>query len=165
MLLGQAPAPHSFELSGDIHAVRDQLNMPLAFTPYLLPELIAAFAAAALATAARRSQAPGTRAFVGLLVAVAWWSLLYALELATVDPTLKLVWAKLEYPAIVATPPAFLIFAAQYTRQDRWLLHGRRRWLLAIVPLITLVLDWTDEWHGLMHSTRELDRQNRLAGA
>ncbi len=127
------------------------------YTPYVLPLLIAAATSVALAFLAwRRRPAPGARPLVWLMLAVAEWSLGYALELGSAGLPAKVFWAKVEYVGIVAVPVAWSVLALQYTGREKWLAR-RNLILLAIVPLVTLLLAWTNEAHGLIWSDTRLD--------
>ena len=129
------------------------------YTPYVFPLGIAAAVSVALALFAwRHHPAPGVTAFVLLMLAVAEWSLGYALRLASVELEAKLFWAKVRYLGIVIVPAVWLVFALQYTGRDRWLTR-RNLALLAIEPLCTLLLVWTSDWHDLYWSSTRLDRQ------
>ena len=120
--------------------------------PYILLLLLAAVLSAAVAVYGwHRRHVPGARAFVLLMVGVAVWALAYAFELQGDHLPTKLVWAKLEYLGIVTVPLAWLVFAAQYAGRARWL-TPRAFLLLALVPLATLLLAWTNEAHGLIWS-------------
>ena len=104
------------------------------YTPYALPLLIAAAISAALAFIAwRRRAVSGATSFVLLMLAVFDWTLGYALEMAAVDLSSKLFWAKAQYLGIGGVPMMLLIFAVQYTGRKRWLTH-RNLMLLAIFP-------------------------------
>ena len=83
------------------------------------------------------------------MLAVAEWTLAYILWLMGVDLTAKLIWAKVEYVGIVSVPVAWLAFAVQYTGRQKWLTY-RRLILLAVIPVVTLLLTWTNEFHGLV---------------
>jgi len=125
-------------------------------TPLALPFFLATGVSAALALYAwRRRPAPGALPFVGLMLAVATWSLGYALELAGADLAIKLVWAKAQYLGIVSVPVAWLVFALQYTGRSPWL-KRRGLLLLMIVPLVTLTLVWTNDVHHLIWSSTNL---------
>ena len=102
---------------------------------------------------ARRRSAPGAMALVVLMLAAAVWSTMYAFELAGADLPTKLFWVKLEYLGIVSIAPAWFVFAIQYTERPRWLTQNPRGLVaLALVPLITLALAWSNEAHGLIWS-------------
>jgi PAS domain S-box-containing protein len=85
------------------------------------------------------------------MLAVAEWSLGYALELAGADVPTKLFWLGVEYLGIIIAPAAWLALALQYTGRTKWL-TPRLLVLLSIEPLITLVLVWTNDIHHLIHA-------------
>jgi diguanylate cyclase (GGDEF)-like protein/PAS domain S-box-containing protein len=119
------------------------------YTPYVLALVIAAVVSVALAILAwPQRQAPIARPFAGLVLAGGGWALGYALELSCADLPTMLFWVKVYYLGIVLVPMMWLILALQYTGQDRWLTR-RRLSLLAIMPLVTLLLIWTNDLHGL----------------
>ncbi|UCC64735.1 MAG: GAF domain-containing protein [Anaerolineae bacterium] len=120
------------------------------YTHYILPLLVAAAISVALALLAwRRRSVPGAVASMVLMMAVAEWSLAYALRLGSTDLATKLFWAKVRYVGIVIVPAAWLALALQYTQREEWLTR-RDVALLAIEPLITLLLAWTNEFHHLI---------------
>ena len=109
------------------------------YNPYVLPLVIAAGLAAGLALYVwRRRSAPGSGLFVLLMIAVAEWSLGYALELGSVGLWSKVLWAKLEYLGIVTMPVAWLISALHYAGREQWV-TPRRLALLIIVPVVVLL--------------------------
>jgi PAS domain S-box-containing protein len=127
------------------------------YTPYALPLLVAVAISVALALYVwRHRTAPGATAFAVLMLLVVEWSLGYALELGSVDLPTKIFWAKVEYLGIVTLPLVWLVFALQYTGRERWLTR-RYLVLLAMGPLITLSLVWTNGVHGLIWSRTGLD--------
>ncbi len=127
------------------------------YTPYALFLVITAAMSAALALYAwARRSVPGAMPFTLLMLAVAGWSLGGALELGSADLPAKVFWAKGQCLGVVVVPVAWLAFALQYTGQEKWL-TGRNLALLGIVPLVTLLLVWTNDLHSLMWSEVELD--------
>jgi PAS domain S-box-containing protein len=84
-----------------------------------------------------------------LLLAAADWIMGYALELASVDLPAKFFWDKLQFIGICIIPTAWLVYTLQYTGREKWL-KRRTIALLSIVPLITLLLVFTNEAHGLI---------------
>src|SRR6266700_3721784 len=116
--------------------------MSWRFTPYIFPVVIAGVISAGLALYAwRRRLMAGVAAFSILMLAVAVWTLGYALELAGGDIPTKIFWLGIEYLGIVIVPVAWLALALQYTGRTKWL-TPRILVLLSIEPLITLVLVW-----------------------
>jgi PAS domain S-box-containing protein len=120
------------------------------FTPYIAPLFIATIISLGLSLYAwRRRPVSGTAAFVWLALAVAIWSLAYALELGSVALESKIFWGKVQYLGIASLPPLWAVFALQYTNPGRWLTR-RNLLLLAIIPIITIALVWTNEVHSLI---------------
>lgn len=95
----------------------------------------------------QRRAEPGAIYFVTLMTAVAVWSFTTAGEYATPDQSLKMVWSKLSYLGVVSVAPSWFLFASGYSQRLEWL-TSRRIILLSILPLITLGLAVTNEWHG-----------------
>src|SRR5207302_7684782 len=126
--------------------------MSWRFTPYIFAVVIAGVISAGLALYAwRRRLMAGVAAFSILMLAVAVWTLGYALELAGGDIPTKLFWLDVEYLGIVIVPVAWLALALQYTGRTTWL-TPRLLVVLAIEPLITVVLVWTNDIHHLIHA-------------
>ncbi len=133
------------------------------YTPLVFPLLISTALATWLAFYAwRRRPAVGITPFVALMLAVAEWSLVYALRLVSADLPTKLFWAKARYLGIVAVPMSWLIFVLQYTGRERWL-TPRNIAILALEPLIILLLVWTNDWHHLYWSSVGLETSGSLS--
>ncbi len=131
--------------------------MNLHFTPVALLPLFASIMALTIALYAWRLRPKrGATALSWLAIATLVWSLSYALEIAGADLSTKLFWAKVQYLGIAFVPLGWLIFALEYAGRDRWVTR-RNVLLLAIIPLITLWLALTTEFHGLIWTTFNLD--------
>jgi PAS domain S-box-containing protein len=126
-------------------------------TPYSYVLLVAAAMSAALVFFAwRRRGTPGAETLALLMTGVCIWTAGYALELSGADLPTKIFWAKAEYIGIATVPVAWLAFALQYTGRERKLTH-RNLALLYALPVVTLLLAWTNEAHGLVWSSTGLD--------
>lgn len=97
----------------------------------------------------RRHPASGAAVFSLLTLAVALWSLTYALELASANLAAKIFWGKIQYVSIASLPLLWFVFALYYADRSRWLTR-RNLGLLAAIPVITILLMWTNEAHGLI---------------
>ncbi len=127
------------------------------FIPYVLPVVASAVVSAALALAAwRRRPAPGATSFCLLMLAVAQWALGYALELASPDLPTTLFWDNISWLGAVSAPALWLAFALQYTGRARWLTR-QSAVILVVEPLVTLLLVWTNQFHGLIESNIRLN--------
>ncbi len=119
-------------------------------SPYALALVLTAVAAGIVVLLAwRRRPAPGAWPTVFLMLGVAEWSLAYALELGSANLGAQVLWAKVQYLGIVSVPVMWLILAVEYTGLGKWLTR-RNLILLAIVPVVTLLLAWTNGLHGLI---------------
>ncbi len=102
-----------------------------------------------------RRPTPGAAAFALLMTAVTVWTLGVVLGLASATLDAKLLWAKFVFLGIATVPVAWVVFIAAYTGQARWL-APRTVFLLSLEPIVTLVLAWTNEWHGLIYTSTRL---------
>ncbi len=117
----------------------------------------AALSAGVAYVAWRRRQMVGARGLAFLMVAVAWWLLANALEASAVTLSAKTFWAVVEYPGIEMAPVLYLLFVFGWTRQDGRLTR-RRVALLMIVPLVSVGMAATNDWHHLLwQSVRLID--------
>jgi PAS domain S-box-containing protein len=89
------------------------------------------------------------------MLAAAGWSLAYALELGSTDLATKIFWAKVQYFGIVTVAPTMLIAVLEYTGRDR-LITRRNLALLAVIPILVLILVWTNEAHDQIWQSIEL---------
>ncbi len=76
-------------------------------------------------------------------------------ELGSTDLESLVFWARVEYIGIVSGPVTTLLLALAYTGREQWL-APRRLAMLAIVPILTLLLLWTNDLHGLVWSSVQL---------
>jgi PAS domain S-box-containing protein len=130
---------------------------------YLVPLIVATGLSVAVAVFVwRRRSAPGATPLALLMVAIAFWTLAYLLEVASADLAGKAFWVRVEYPGIVSVPVFWLLFCAEYTNRERWLTRGRIA-ALAVVPLITVGLAATNEAHHLIWRSLALDTHGPFA--
>jgi PAS domain S-box-containing protein len=114
--------------------------LPLIIGPaILLPLAIYAF---------RRRRVRGAAWYSAVLLAIAWWTALYALELAIGAPDAKLIALKLKYVGVVALPVAWLGFILDFVgHEPAFVLRVGRR--MAVVAFVALLSAWTNDWHQL----------------
>jgi PAS domain S-box-containing protein len=133
------------------------------FTPDVFPVVASAVISAAVAGFIwRRRPAPGATAFCLLMLAVAQWSLAYALELVSADLPTILFWDYITWIGAAFAPTLWLVFALQYTGRARWLTR-RNIAILMVEPLVTLLLVWTNQFHGLIEFNIRLDTSRSFA--
>ncbi|MCU0492387.1 MAG: ATP-binding protein [Chloroflexaceae bacterium] len=132
--------------------------MNLVYTPYIWPSLLAACISIVLIVVAiKRRDMPVVVAFIWIAASVFVWTVGYSFEVASADVPTMMFWIKLQYIGIVIAPVAGMTTILEFTGRTKWL---NRRLVLAlfVIPLITLTLAWTNEQHGLIWSTVNLDR-------
>jgi PAS domain S-box-containing protein len=121
--------------------------------PYIIFFVLIIAAASAFATAViswKRRGAPGSVPLTWLLLAISHWCLTSAMHTVTPDLAGKILWAKVQYLAIASVPLLWLLFTLDYAR---WrVVSGYRLALLWVIPIITIAMAWTNEWHGLLWS-------------
>jgi PAS domain S-box-containing protein len=133
------------------------------FTPYVFLVIASAAVSAALARYAwHRRPAPGATSFSMLMLAVAEWSLAYALELFSTDLPTILFWDNLTWLGAAFAPTLWLAFVLQYTGRARWL-SRRNIAILMVEPLVTLLLVGTNQFHGLIENNIGLDTSHSFA--
>jgi PAS domain S-box-containing protein len=103
-----------------------------------------------------RRPVAGSKTMVLISMAGAEWMVAYALELGSVSEGAKIFWNQMQYVGIVIVLAAWLAFALQYTGREKWLTR-RTILLLSIDPIITLLLVFTNEAHGLIWGPATLE--------
>jgi len=97
----------------------------------------------------RRRAISGAPALCWLMLVVVEWTLSSGLEAAAGSLNQKIFFAKAEYLGSSCAAPLFLIFALSYSRQGHRLTRNRLV-LLGSIPVIVILLAWTNEWHHLI---------------
>jgi PAS domain S-box-containing protein len=129
----------------------DWQNTPLTF-PLLLSGLLCGWVAY---VGWRRRAVPGAVPFVVLMAALAGWALVNLVEKSLVNHDLRRAASAFVYLFIVTVPGAWLVFAARFSNQDRWL-PRRLIPLLFLDPALTLALAFTNPYHCLIHAATEM---------
>ena len=124
--------------------------MSWQLSPYFFLLIFSGLLSAVLAGYAwLRQGRPGARTLAVLMAAVSVWALGYAMESGAPGVDAKVFWAKVQYFGISTVPLAWLAFCVRYTGREGWLTR-RNLGLLAVLPLVTLAMVWTNEAHGLV---------------
>jgi len=123
--------------------------MTFVTTPYAVVSAAAACVALVVTiTAWLRRGVPCATALAAIMLSATIWSGAAALEYAAVELHDKVFLSSVSYFGIVSCPVFFLIFALQFNQLDHWITK-RTMVLLFIVPVLTLIVVWTNPWHGL----------------
>ena len=99
----------------------------------------------------QRKSVKGAKELTFLMIAAGFGAFCLIFETAAPLMSEKIFWSKLEYLGGVSTPVCYLIFVLRFTGKDKFL-SFRYILLLFLLPVITLVLTFTNEKHNLMWS-------------
>ncbi len=92
---------------------------------------------------------PGSTGFFWMVTTGAGWMLFSALELLVWDPTLKMLCNTIRYSFALFVSFVTVVFVLQFTGRTAWL-RPHRLLLLALIPIIGLLLTWTNPLHHLI---------------
>ena len=127
------------------------------FSIYLLPTFAAGAITMLLALYAwRRRTKRAALPFTVFLLGLSVWSLGYGIELGFTALGPMLLWDKVAFVGSVIVPTAWFLLAVEYAGHDTWL-SRKRVALLAVEPIATLALVWTNEFHGLIWRRAAID--------
>lgn len=123
--------------------------MQWQLSPYVAAVLAAAPVALLIARKVwRHRAAPGAVPLCLVMLSVAAYALAHGVQLGSRDLEMSLFWWRLTFIGGVTFPPAWFVFAMQYTRRDRRL-TPRHLALLAVVPVLAAAAGWTSDLHDL----------------
>jgi PAS domain S-box-containing protein len=117
------------------------------YVPLLILASLLALANAIFALSRRK--VTGAMTLMGLCLVVMVWTVSYAMELASARLAAQLFWARVEYFGIVGVPVFFLLFALDFSGNSK-MLHGWQKALLWVLPVILVILAWTNGFHHLL---------------
>lgn len=103
----------------------------------------------------RRRHLPGARAMIALLAATFMWTLGFFLEANSGTLERQLLFSNIGYLGLMAVPPAWFVFANNYTNSIKFM-RGWKLAIICVIPLLITVLVWTNSWHHLMWSNEHL---------
>jgi diguanylate cyclase (GGDEF)-like protein len=126
---------------------------------YALSLLVSALIAGYVAwTSWQRRSSPGNKPLALLMLALVIWSLCYAVWWLRLPGPSPFFWLDATYVGVVMVPIAFLTFALRFTGHER-LLSRNRSVLLSLVPVLILILLWTDPSYHLFFGDLSRDQE------
>ncbi|MGA2237947.1 MAG: histidine kinase N-terminal 7TM domain-containing protein [Candidatus Bathyarchaeia archaeon] len=87
------------------------------------------------------------------------WLLMSALTVSSDNVATKLIFYKMQFVGVLIIPTTWLILTMQLSGYERWVKRSNLV-VLSVVPVITLLLIFTNESHGLMWSNITLNSVN-----
>jgi len=126
--------------------------MDLGFTIYsvifLVTTLISFFVAY---LAWQRRSVKGAKELTLLMIFAGIWTFWIIFETAAHTMSWKVFWSKFEYIGAIITPILYLIFVFRFVGRDKYITK-KNLLLLFIIPIVTLLLTFTNEKHNLVWS-------------
>ncbi len=101
------------------------------------------------------------RWFGFMMFGIAIWALSYGFELSSSTLDEMLFWINIEYLGIAFIPAFWLLFISRYAGKDKWLTNTKLI-LLMKIPVITLLLIWTNNLHHLYYKSVSVDRSSKF---
>lgn len=98
----------------------------------------------------RRRSVAGARPLMCVLACIIFWSAGYIIEYAFNSLEVKLFSTNISYIGMVMLPVMLFLFALRFTQHGQWL-TARVLALFFIIPAITLILQWTKDYHSLIY--------------
>lgn len=112
----------------------------------------------------RRRSKPGAFPVFIFMLALALWSLFYAIHWLSPTPQQRWFWLNMTYVGALIVPAAFFLFVLIFTQHEKWVTKPLLI-VLTVLSLFTFLLLWTDQAHGLFFSgKRTLDSTMFLDG-
>jgi len=91
----------------------------------------------------------GSIPFTLLMLSLTIWSFASIFEAGAMTVSGKIFWSKCQYFGIITVSPLWIIFSAEYTGRSK-ILTDKTRWMIWVIPLATLFLALTNEYHHLI---------------
>lgn len=121
--------------------------MTFELTPYVTINAAATFIAFLAALFALQRGSRKGKHLAAMLLAGGIWTGGAALELATIGIPGQIFWAKVQYFGALSCPVLFLTYTLEHLQMGAWLTR-RNLFLLFLIPLLTTLLAFTNEWHN-----------------
>ncbi|MEI7850052.1 MAG: histidine kinase N-terminal 7TM domain-containing protein, partial [Chloroflexota bacterium] len=130
----------------------NSLGSALTINVYGIMAALSAVLAMTIAIfASLRTRTLGGKSLALINYSLATWSFFAALNYFSVDIAVKTFWLKFTYLGVVSLPVFLLFIALEYSRLEGWF-HWKSIFGFFIIPLISLVMIFTNDWHHLVYA-------------
>ncbi len=131
-------------------------------TEYMIPLIVAvAFLVGSSLYLWYRHHTSAARTLVLILLSSSTWVVCRILNLSSSTPQIGILLERIEYIPLTLVYVAWFIFTLQYTGREKWVTR-RNVALIALIPLVTLLLVFTSDYHPLMSNLVTSLRDGRL---
>ncbi|HEC86521.1 MAG TPA: PAS domain S-box protein [Thermoplasmatales archaeon] len=94
----------------------------------------------------------GSTFFLMLIISILVWAAAFMFEMIVSSENLMMLFAKIQYIGVSFVPVAWFSFCSIYAGKFDNIVRGRLFYLLTIIPILTIILVFTNESHGLIWS-------------
>jgi len=95
-----------------------------------------------------------------LMLSSSIWSVAYGFELGSTNIEQMKLLTCIEYIGIGSLPISWLVFCLDLVGREKWLQSTGNKLLVAIVPVVTVLLVWTNDFHHLHFSSAVISYKN-----
>ena len=87
--------------------------------------------------------------FIFFMLSIFFWCLGAGMEFFSIAVWAKVSWVKITYFGVATVAPLWFIFVLNYANYEKYLKPIYIR-LLFLIPVIVIIMAFTNEWHGLL---------------
>ncbi len=132
------------------------------YTPYTIPLFLAgAFPSILALHVLRRRRSREALSISLVMLCMGAWAIFYGFQLSDATLAGQVFWNKIQYVAVAPLSVFWLVFCLEYSGRSTWI-SKKTLLLLLVVPVITVVLVWTNEHHGLIWKSFILERNGAV---
>lgn len=92
-----------------------------------------------------------------MMLSNAIWSIGYGFELASHTIDLMYFFIGIEYLGITSLPISWFLFCLNLSGKDHWYKKSSNLYALLILPVVTVLLVWTNDYHHLHYASVNID--------
>lgn len=138
------------------------LNMQ--FTVYHIPLLVSSlFSAIIIALLCKRKKTRATTFLTFFMCSIFIWSFADFFDLLSTNLSTKLFWSNVSYLGVATFSLFLILFVLEYVGKGEFV-NRFNVVLLSIVPIITIILVWTNEYHHLIRQSVFLENISGVIG-
>lgn len=128
-------------------------KMSYIYTPYIIPYIgTLAVNLFMIFYVFKNRHRKGVMCFILTIIFSCLWCAGTAMEISSPNLELKVLWSKIGFPAYTFGPLFWTIMVLQMIKQD-FVISKRIILLMCIIPILTVIFVWTNDYHGLIWSS------------
>lgn len=131
--------------------------MNFTYNPFAAVLIFCAFATVILSNYIFRKGGKAVQWFSLMMLANAIWSIGYGLELASNTLSQIKILTNIEYLGITTLPLFWFLFCLHFCGKECWYKKPRNITALLIVPITTILMVWTNDFHHLHYESISVD--------